>query len=173
MDREAGEEEIFIINLLHQACKTGSKLPTPLVARFFCFFWFFFFSEQSTLKQVNMLQFGHQCFSFDCQFLIYRAIISHLSRNHFNFSNFRHRGLTLEREEAILLSDAEPLTRDPLVDLSFSIKCCFLFSMSLFSPYFSFLSQNRRSPFVCNASYIRKNPGQYIIAEPSILNKNT
>ena len=154
---------------------------------FFVFFVCFFFSEQSTLKKVNMLQFGHQCFSFDCQFLIYRAIISHLSRDYFsfiarlfliyraiifNFSNFRHRGLTLELEEAILLSDAEPLTRDPLVDLSFSIKC-FLFSMSLFSPFFSFLSQNRRSPFVCNPSYIRKNSGQYITAEPSILNKNT
>ena len=25
LDHEAGEEEIFIINLLHQACMTGSK----------------------------------------------------------------------------------------------------------------------------------------------------
>ena len=71
LDREAGEEEIFIINLLYQARKTGSKLPTPLVARFFVFL-FCFFIEQSTLKQVNMQQFDHQCFSFDCQVKIQR-----------------------------------------------------------------------------------------------------
>ena len=180
LDREAGEEEIFIINLLHQACKTGSKLPTPLVARFFCFFCLFFFQWTVHIKEskhatiwpsvlffwLPVSHLSRDYFSFIARlFLIYRAII-------FNFSNFRHRGLTLELEEAILLSDAEPLTRDPLVDLSFSIKC-FLFSMSLFSPFFSFLSQNRRSPFVCNPSYIRKNSGQYITAEPSILNKNT
>ena len=111
-------------------------------------------------------------FSFIARlFLIYRAII-------FNFSNFRHRGLTLELEEAILLSDAEPLARDPLVYLSFLIKCCFLSSMSLFFLFFFLsLSQNRpralRSPFVLNPSSIRKNSGQYITAEPSILNKNT
>ena len=80
--------------------------------------------------------------------------------------NFRHRGLTLELEEAILLSDAEPLTRDPLVELSFTIKCCFYFSMSFFFFFFSSLSQNipgaHRSPFVFNPSSIRKNSGQYI-----------
>lgn len=70
LDREAGEEEIFIINLLHQACKTGSKLPTPLVARFL--FCFVFFQWTVHIKASKHATIWPECFSFDCQVKIQR-----------------------------------------------------------------------------------------------------